>query len=241
MSEQSFNFDALTPDLMWYALESVGIRAESGLLALNSYENRVYQFTDEERQRYVVKFYRPQRWTTQQIQEEHDFTLELVEAEIPVAAPLKINGETLHHYQGYVFAVFPSVGGRQFEVDNYDQLEAVGRYLGRIHKVGSRTHFQHRPTIGIDEYMLQPRKLLQESQFIPLHLENAFFNDLDMLIQAVSQQWKGLIRLCVCMGIATQAIYYGVTGRCLLISMTVVMALPSKTFGCYLMVNVLTS
>lgn len=192
MSEQSFNFDALTPDLMWYALESVGIRAESGLLALNSYENRVYQFTDEERQRYVVKFYRPQRWTTQQIQEEHDFTLELVEAEIPVAAPLKINGETLHHYQGYVFAVFPSVGGRQFEVDNYDQLEAVGRYLGRIHKVGSRTHFQHRPTIGIDEYMLQPRKLLQESQFIPLHLENAFFNDLDMLIQAVSQQWKGV-------------------------------------------------
>ncbi|QIA62098.1 serine/threonine protein kinase [Vibrio astriarenae] len=192
MSEQSFNFDALTPDLMWYALESVGIRAESGLLALNSYENRVYQFTDEERQRYVVKFYRPQRWTTQQIQEEHDFTLELVEAEVPVAAPLKINGETLHHYQGYVFAVFPSVGGRQFEVDNYDQLEAVGRYLGRIHKVGSRTHFQHRPTIGIDEYMLQPRKLLQESQFIPLHLENAFFNDLDMLIQAVNQQWKGV-------------------------------------------------
>lgn len=84
------------------------------------------------------------------------------------------------------------MGGRQFEVDNYDQLEAVGRYLGRIHKVGSRTHFQHRPTIGIDEYMLQPRKLLQESQFIPLHLENAFFNDLDMLIQAVSQQWKGV-------------------------------------------------
>lgn len=106
MSEQSFNFDALTPDLMWYALESVGIRAESGLLALNSYENRVYQFTDEERQRYVVKFYRPQRWTTQQIQEEHDFTLELVEAEIPVAAPLKINGETLHHYQAMFLPSF---------------------------------------------------------------------------------------------------------------------------------------
>ncbi|CAM4452866.1 serine/threonine protein kinase [Vibrio agarivorans] len=192
MSEQSFNFDALTPDLMWYALESVGIRAESGLLALNSYENRVYQFTDEERQRYVVKFYRPQRWSTEQIQEEHDFTLELVEAEIPVAAPLKLNGSTLHHYQGYAFAVFPSVGGRQFEVDNYDQLEGVGRYLGRIHKVGSRTSFAHRPTIGLEEYLHKPRELLQNSQFIPLHLENAFFNDLDMLIQAVSQRWQNV-------------------------------------------------
>ncbi|MDN2482416.1 serine/threonine protein kinase [Vibrio agarivorans] len=192
MSEQSFNFDALTPDLMWYALESVGIRAESGLLALNSYENRVYQFTDEERQRYVVKFYRPQRWSTEQIQEEHDFTLELVEAEIPVAAPLKLNGSTLHHYQGYAFAVFPSVGGRQFEVDNYDQLEGVGRYLGRIHKIGSQTSFAHRPTIGLEEYLHKPKELLQNSQFIPLHLENAFFNDLDMLIQAVSQRWQNV-------------------------------------------------
>ncbi|MGL6262215.1 serine/threonine protein kinase [Vibrio sp. WXL103] len=189
MSEQSFNFDALTPDFMWYALESAGIRAESGLLALNSYENRVYQFTDEERQRYVVKFYRPQRWSRAQIEEEHQFTHELVESEIPVAAPLKLNGQTLHEYQGYLFAVFPSVGGRQFEVDNFDQLEGVGRYLGRIHKVGSRTQFRHRPTLGLDEYLNQPRELLQNSSFIPSHLENAFFNDLDILIKSVSEQW----------------------------------------------------
>lgn len=190
MSEQSFNFDALTPDFMWYALESAGIRAESGLLALNSYENRVYQFTDEERQRFVVKFYRPQRWSRAQIEEEHQFTHELVEAEIPVAAPLKLNGQTLHEYQGYLFAVFPSVGGRQFEVDNFDQLEGVGRYLGRIHKVGSRTQFRHRPTLGLDEYLNQPRELLQNSSFIPPHLENAFFNDLDILIKSVSEQWQ---------------------------------------------------
>ncbi|MGR5541654.1 phosphotransferase, partial [Vibrio campbellii] len=131
-------------------------------------------------------------WSTEQIQEEHDFTLELVEAEIPVAAPLKLNGSTLHHYQGYAFAVFPSVGGRQFEVDNYDQLEGVGRYLGRIHKIGSRTSFAHRPTIGLEEYLHKPRELLQNSQFIPLHLESAFFNDLDMLIQAVSQRWQNV-------------------------------------------------
>ena len=81
MTMQAFNFDNLTPDFMWYALESIGVRAESGLLALNSYENRVYQFTDEDRKRYVVKFYRPQRWNTAQIQEEHDFALELIEQE----------------------------------------------------------------------------------------------------------------------------------------------------------------
>ncbi|MCG9584637.1 serine/threonine protein kinase [Vibrio tubiashii] len=198
MTQQAFNFDALTPDFMWYALESIGIRAESGFLALNSYENRVYQFTDEERQRYVVKFYRPERWSLEQIQEEHDFTLELIESEIPVAPPTIINGQTLHQYQGYLFALFASVGGRQFEVDNLEQLEGVGRFLGRIHKVGSKQVFQHRPTIGLEEYVYQPRKLLEHSQFIPMHLENAFFNDLDLLIKSLENHWDdstSLIRL----------------------------------------------
>ncbi|GAB2640535.1 serine/threonine protein kinase [Vibrio panuliri] len=190
MSDTAFNFEALTPDFMWYALESIGVRAESGFLALNSYENRVYQFTDEERQRYVVKFYRPERWSREQIQEEHDFTLELIDADIPVAPPCRINGHTLHEHQGYLFALFASVGGRQFEVDNLEQLEGVGRFMGRIHKVGSRQPFAHRPTISLDEYLYQPRKILQQSTFIPMHLENAFFNDLDMLIGQIEQHWQ---------------------------------------------------
>ncbi|CAM3025334.1 serine/threonine protein kinase [Vibrio neptunius] len=198
MIQQAFNFDALTPDFMWYALESIGVRAESGFLPLNSYENRVYQFTDEERQRYVVKFYRPERWSSAQIQEEHDFTLELIESDIPVAPPIKFQGQTLHQYQGYLFALFASVGGRQFEVDNLEQLEGVGRFLGRIHKVGARMAFKHRPTISLEEYLHQPRKILEQSQFIPFHLENAFFNDLDLLIQSLQQQWDdsaNIIRL----------------------------------------------
>ncbi|MEZ9229473.1 serine/threonine protein kinase [Vibrio amylolyticus] len=190
MTEQAFNFNALTPDFMWYALESIGVRAESGFLPLNSYENRVYQFTDEERQRYVVKFYRPERWSELQIQEEHDFTLELHDSEIPVAPPCRINGQTLHHYRGYLFALFVSVGGRQFEVDNFDQLEGVGRFLGRIHQVGQSKPFLHRPTIHLDEYLHQPKKLLENSSFIPLHLENAFFSDLDLLISQLEQHWQ---------------------------------------------------
>lgn len=189
MSQGTFHFDALTPDLMWYALESIGIRAESGFLPLNSYENRVYQFTDEERRRYVVKFYRPQRWSDDQILEEHNFSLALVDADIPIAPPLVFNDHTLHHYQGYRFALFTSMGGRQFEVDNYDHLEQVGRYLGRIHKVGAEQPFTHRPTIGLDEYLYQPRALLANANLIPSYLENSFFHDLDALIQHIEQQW----------------------------------------------------
>ncbi len=189
MSQANFHFDALTPDLIWYALESIGIRAESGFLALNSYENRVYQFTDEKRQRYVVKFYRPQRWSEAQIIEEHQFAQELAENEIPVVAPQEIAGTTLHSYQGYLFALFPSVGGRQFEIDNLDQLEWVGRFLGRIHKVGQSHPFAHRPTLGLNEYLYQPKAILQNSTFIPAHLENAFYSDLDLLIKRLEQHW----------------------------------------------------
>ncbi len=190
MDYSAFNFETLTPDCMWFALESIGVRAESGLLALNSYENRVYQFVGEDKQRYVVKFYRPQRWSQEQIQEEHDFALELVEQEIPVAPPLSINGHTLHHYQGYLFALFRSVGGREFEVDNEEQLEWVGRYMGRLHQVSQRTQFIHRPTLGLDEYLYQPRHQLENAHFIPDYLANSFFNDLDMLIAEIKQQWS---------------------------------------------------
>ncbi|MGF1739211.1 serine/threonine protein kinase [Photobacterium satsumensis] len=189
--QHGFNFADLNPDLLLDALDSIGIRAESGLLPLNSYENRVYQFVAEDGARYVTKFYRPQRWTNEQIDEEHQFTLELVEQEIPVAAPIKIDGRTLHPFhQNHRLALFPSVGGRQFEVDNFDQLEWVGRFLGRIHQVGQRTTFQHRPTIGLDEYLYQPRQVLEQSAMIPDHLKHAFFSDLDTLIRELEQQWQ---------------------------------------------------
>jgi Ser/Thr protein kinase RdoA (MazF antagonist) len=186
---QKFNFDHLTPDFMWQALLSIGVRAESGLLALNSYENRVYQFSDENQQRYVVKFYRPQRWSDAQLLEEHALALELVEAEVPVVAPLVINGTTLHQYQGSYFTLFPSVGGRQFEVDNLGQLESLGRYLGRLHQVSLSDSFIHRPTMDLNEYLYQSREQLQNNSAIPRHLENAFFGDLDVLISAIESQW----------------------------------------------------
>ncbi|WP_276307852.1 serine/threonine protein kinase [Alteromonas flava] len=189
-SSAGFQFSDLTPDLILNALESIGVFAESGLLALNSYENRVYQFIDESRTRWVVKFYRPERWTDEQILEEHSFATELMDAEIPVVAPVALNGDSLHHFQGYRFSLFPSVGGRQFEVDNLDQLEQVGRYLGRIHGVGKAKPFQHRPEFSVEQYLTLPTQQLQHSEFIPAALETPFFTILEQVVQAAGARFR---------------------------------------------------
>ncbi|WP_159567222.1 serine/threonine protein kinase [Budvicia diplopodorum] len=188
-STSAFVFHSLVPDLILDALESVGLRVDSGLTALNSYENRVYQFMDEDRKRYIAKFYRPERWSCEQILEEHDFSWALSDAEIPAVAPLKINQRTLHEYQGFLFAVFPSVGGRQYEIDSLDQLEWVGRFLGRIHQVGRERSFLVRPTIGLDEYLYQPREVLAASALVPPKIKAALLSSLDVLIQAVEHYW----------------------------------------------------
>ncbi len=185
-----FNFSGLTPDLILNAVETTGIYPVSGLFPLNSYENRVYQFLAEDNRRYVVKFYRPQRWTDQQIQEEHDFTHELTEHEVPICAPLRFDNESLLNYQDFRFAVFPSVGGRQFEVDNLDQLEWMGRFIGRIHQVAARTGFSHRPALTLQSHLLEPREQLANSELVPESLKTAFFTILDVLYQKVQETYS---------------------------------------------------
>ncbi|MCK8119685.1 serine/threonine protein kinase [Pseudoalteromonas sp. Angola-30] len=187
-----FSFEDLTPDLILDAIESVGIYAESGLLALNSYENRVYQFKAEDGLRYVVKFYRPERWSKAQIQEEHDFAFELAEAEVPVVAPIKHNGESLFEHQGYVFVLFPSVGGRQFEVDNLDQLDVMGRLIGRMHQVAKSKPFEHRPTFSCEEYLHTAKVHLQKSNLVPMGISTAFYTILDLVIEQAQAQYKNV-------------------------------------------------
>lgn len=189
MTVSAFHFQTLNPDTILDALFEQGIRVDSGLTALNSYENRVYQFMDESRQRYVVKFYRPGRWNTQQIEEEHQFAQALLADEVPLAAPIAINGKTLFEHQGFLFALFPSLGGRQYETDNLDQMEWVGRYLGRIHQTGRRSLFQHRPTLGLQEYLFEPRALFEHATLIPSALKPSFLHAVDALIAAVTQRW----------------------------------------------------
>jgi Ser/Thr protein kinase RdoA (MazF antagonist) len=185
-----FDFSGLGPDLILDAIESLGIRVNSGLVALNSYENRVYQFITEDNLRYVAKFYRPQRWTVKQIEEEHSFSQELAENEIPVVAPIKINGLTLHQYKGFYFAVFPSMGGRQFEVDNLEQLEWMGRYIGRMHAVSLRSSFTTRPTFSIDEHLVEAMTQLKNSDLIPDYLQNSFFAILQLVVELSQKLYK---------------------------------------------------
>lgn len=199
MLEQPADYSLLSPDFMLDAIESIGIRVDSGLLELNSYENRVFQFQDEERQRLVVKFYRPQRWSDEQIQEEHDFSLELKLAEIEVVAPLQFDGCSLFVYQGYRFAIFPSAGGRPIEVDNLDALESVGRNLGRVHQLASQRPFLYRPTLSIAEFVQTPKQILQQSHFVPKQLQVTFFDAFELLEKQIELQYqpddKQLIRL----------------------------------------------
>lgn len=189
-NQSSFSFSQLIPEVSIHAIESIGIYPTSGLLALNSYENRVYQFQDEQQKRYVAKFYRPERWSKAQIIEEHQFTQELADADIAVVPPINIDGKTLFEHAGYRFALFPSVGGRHFEVDNWQQLENIGSTLGRIHQIGSRHTFTHRPTLSLDEYLHQPRKILSKCPLIPSHLAHPFFADLDRLIDEITSRWQ---------------------------------------------------
>ncbi|MED5690922.1 serine/threonine protein kinase [Enterobacter hormaechei] len=190
MNDQAFTFQTLHPDTIMDALFEQGIRVDSGLTPLNSYENRVYQFQDEERQRFVVKFYRPQRWSAEQIQEEHQFAHDLLDDDVPDAAPIKFNNQTLLTHQGFYYAVFPSLGGRQFEADNIDQMEWVARYLGRIHQTGRKKPFVARPTIGVQEYLVEPRQVFETSALIPNALKDNFLTATDKLIDAVKACWR---------------------------------------------------
>jgi Ser/Thr protein kinase RdoA (MazF antagonist) len=167
-------FSALTPDFVLNALDSVGLHSDGRLLALNSYENRVYQIGMDEGLPLVAKFYRPQRWSNEAILEEHAFVLELVEREIPVVPPLLIDGMTLHEFNGFRFAVFSKHGGRAPELDRPDVLEWMGRFIGRIHAVGALQQFKDRPTLDIASFGEEPRDYLLANNFIPMELEETY-------------------------------------------------------------------
>lgn len=174
-TQQDFSFHNLTPERIADALAHVGVNPQSGLLALNSYENRVYQFVADDNKRYVAKFYRPGRWQDAQILEEHAFTQELLDAEVPAVAPLVLHGATLHRYQDYRFTVFPSVGGRAVEPGDLDQLERIGRQVGRMHAVAKQQMFTNRPQLSYQEFVTDALSTLRESPLLPVNLHDAFW------------------------------------------------------------------
>ena len=182
----------LTPDCVLDALESVGLRGDGRLLALNSYENRVYQVGMEEGLPVVAKFYRPARWTSAQILEEHGFVVELAERELPVVAPMALGGgTTLHNFASFRFAVYPRRGGRAPELDDPVTLEWMGRFIGRIHAVGALHPFTSRPAIEIANFGDEPRDYLRSSGFLPADLVDAWSS---VMAQALDGVRRGFDR-----------------------------------------------
>lgn len=178
-------FASLTPDSLLDALESIGLRPDGRLLALNSYENRVYQVFMEEGAPLVVKFYRAARWSDAAILEEHDYSFELAGRELPVVAAMASAGQTLHRHGDLRFAVFPRQSGRAPEFDSGQILEWMGRFIGRIHAVGALKPFVKRPEINIHNFGEVPRDFLQRSGFLSPDLADVYFGVVDQALDGV--------------------------------------------------------
>jgi len=183
-------YAGLTPETVLDALDAVGLRGDGRLLALNSYENRVYQVWLEDGTSVVAKFYRPGRWSDAQILEEHAFVQELAEHEIPAVAPLVLEGSTLAEHAGFRFAVFPRRGGRTPELEQRETLEWLGRFIGRIHAVGATRPFTERPALDAESFGREPRDWLLGHGFVPPDLLQAWTSAADLALQGVARCYE---------------------------------------------------
>lgn len=157
--------------------------ADGRLLALNSYENRVYQVGIEDGQPVVAKFYRPERWSDAALQEEHDFATELAGADIPAVAPLRVDGATLHDSAGFRFAVYPRRGGHWPELDSTDRLTEIGRLIGRLHAIGSTARFVHRPDLSVESFGYDAIDTVIDAAVVPAHIIDAYESVAEDLIE----------------------------------------------------------
>jgi Ser/Thr protein kinase RdoA (MazF antagonist) len=178
-------FADLQPEDIVATLDDLGFDCDGRFLALNSYENRVYQIGIEGGHPVVAKFYRPGRWSDDCIREEHAFSIDLAAQEIPVVPPLEIDGETLKHSGPYRLAVFPSRGGRAPDLDNYELLTQLGRLIARIHLEGEVSAFRFRPRIDIETYGIQSIDFLLDNDFIPIENCEAFESTAEMVLDGV--------------------------------------------------------
>jgi len=179
-------FTGLTPDVVLDAATSVGLETDGRLFALNSYENRVYQLGSPQGA-LVLKFYRPARWSDEQIEEEHHFTAELAAADLPVAAPVQLEGRRLFRYHDFRFAAFPWMRGRTPELDAVDARRILGRSLGRIHQIGAGRPFRASPRIAIQRLGWEARTQVLASELLPQSLRDRYSSVSGALLERVSQ------------------------------------------------------
>lgn len=189
----SHPYELLTPDCILDALESVGFEPTGSLLALNSYENRVYQVSLEDNRFVIAKFYRPHRWSDAAILEEHAFSDELVEQDIPVVAPLRLDDKTLFEFAGFRFAVFPRQGGRTPELEQDETLKQLGRVLGRMHSVGATKPFTDRPTITVQNFGFESLQFLLENDFISIEVRANYQQAAEEALRLIEQRYEAIL------------------------------------------------
>ena len=184
------DYSGLTPDVMISAIESTGLLLSGRTLALNSYENRVYRCDLEEGGAIVAKFYRPLRWSDEAIREEHDFARQLAMQDIPVVAPILSGDVSLHHYQGYRFALYTVQGGHWPELGTREDFNWMGRFIARIHQVGATTQFAHRQAVDIERMGVDSSRYLLDEGFIPAHIEQAYSTLVDDLLDDIRSAFE---------------------------------------------------
>ena len=184
-------FDDLTPEAILASVESLGLATDGRVLALNSYENRVYRIGIEDGAPRVLKCYRPGRWSDAAILEEHQFSQELLDNDLPVVAPQSLAGTTLHYHGGHRFAIFPMQGGHAPEPGDRETLRQIGRTLGRMHAVGARTPFRYRGTLGVQQHAIDSVAYLLDAEWLPAELEENFEALGDLLLDQIEDAWSG--------------------------------------------------
>jgi Ser/Thr protein kinase RdoA (MazF antagonist) len=182
-------FTGLSPEVVLDAAASVGLEPDGRLFALNSYENRVYQLGSPGGM-LVLKFYRPARWSNAQIDEEHEFTAELAAAELPVAAPVRVEGRTLFDFRDFRFAAFPWMTGRAPELDAPEARQIFGRTLARIHQVGALRPFQARPRLGVHRLGWEAREQVLAEGLLPEYLHARYESVSATLLERVEQAFQ---------------------------------------------------
>lgn len=183
--ESTLAYLNLGPDEIIATLEDLGFHCDGRFLALNSYENRVYQVGIEDESPVVAKFYRPGRWSDEQILEEHAFAAELAAMEIPVVAPLKRNGRTLHHCGHFRVSVSPRKGGRSPDLDDRRLMCQLGRLIARIHLVGEARHFAHRPALDAEAFGQQSADYLLDNDLLPENMAEVYEGLLEHLFTEI--------------------------------------------------------
>lgn len=182
-------FAGLSPEVVLDAAESAGFKGCGRLLALNSYENRVYQL-EVSGGLLIVKFYRAGRWSEEQIGEEHELTAELAAAELPVAAPIAVDGRTLLRHRDFRFAVFPWMRGRPPELDRPEAREMLGRALARMHRIGALKRFQFRPRLTVERLGREGRAAVLASELLPEILRRRYAEASEQLLGRVESMME---------------------------------------------------